>query len=158
MKKNSRLLCIKLTLITFMILFLGLTAHADEMGMLDTSAPQIERIQTFIEKLMKEDQSIKEINVHATGSDGDTKLIASTTPGKAGKTSDPEDIDAIIENKIVVITEGDVLDITVPMANEKGMPSAVAGIRILSAGKNSESVKSKAADLAKQIDAILITK
>jgi len=149
----------KLALVFIAMFFLAVTVQADEMGTVDTSKAHVAKIQKFIENLKSEDSTIEEINVHATGNDGETMRIASTTPGRAGTPSDPEDIDAIIENKVIVIPEGGSLDVTVPMANKAGMPAAVAGITIaLKDGLDKAGATSKAVELAKKIDMILVTK
>ena len=159
MKKTINTALATLALATLTIFFFAFGAQAEEMGMLDTSKPHVEKIQHFLDQLIQEDKDIAGINIHATGNDGDTTVIASTTSSKIGTPSDPEDIDAIIENKIILISEGDILDVTVPMANKKGLPAAVAGIRFfLKNGLNKAGAKAKAIDLAKKIDAILVTK
>ncbi len=159
MRKNINTAFVTLALATMTIFFFAFGAQAEEMGMVDTSKPQVEKIQHFIDQLMQENKNIAEINIHATGNDGDTKVIASTTSSRIGSQSDPEDIDAIIDNKVVLITEGDVLDVTIPMTNKKGLPAAVAGIRLhMKNGLNKSGAKAKALDIAKKINAILVTK
>lgn len=159
MKKNSRSILAKLVIIGFTIIFLSCNAQAAKMGTVDTSKPQVEKIQNFIEKLMQEDKSIDEISIHATGLDGNTKRIACTTTSKIGTRSDPEDIDAIIENKVILISLGDILDVTVPMTNEEGIPAAVAGIHLyLKDGLDNEGAKKHALDIAKKISKVLMHK
>lgn len=141
-----------------MLWMAGSAAFAAEMGTVDTSKESIAKIQNFVDNLKKSTPVIEEIAVYATLADGNTMRIVSTTPNMAGKPADPEDIDAIIENQVIVIEESGVVDVTVPMANAKGQPAAVAGIKIaLKDGMTKDSAKEKAVTVAKEIDEMLVS-
>ncbi len=144
------------------ILFLAVVCFSSvvyaggEMGMMKITKDKTAEVAKYIADLKAQDGSIVEINVHVTGLDGKTMKIASTTPGKAGQPSDPEDIDAKMDNKIVTIVEGDNLDVTVPMVDKGGMPAALAGITIsMKNGLTKEKALAKGKELAKKIEHIL---
>ena len=143
-------------LVGFMLCMASRVALAVATGTVNTSKESIQKIQTFVDDLKKKSPVVKEICVYAALSSGSTMRIVSTVPSKIGKPADPEDIDAITENKVIAIDEGGVLDVTVPMVNAKGQPSAVAGIRIfLKDGMTQASAKEKAISMAKDIEKIL---
>lgn len=135
---------------------MGLAFAAQEMGTVNTSKESVAKIQAYIESMKNKTPSIEEIAIYATLADGNTMRIACTELNKVGHPADPEDIDAIIENKVVIIEEGEVLDVTIPMVNTEGLPAAVAGIKV-ALGKNmtKDSAKEQALAMAKEIDVML---
>jgi len=146
-----------------MLLFLAVIclssmAYAgDDMGMMKITKAKTAEVAKYIADLKAQDSTILDITVLVTGLDGNTTKIASTTPGEAGLSAEPEDIDAIMDNKIVAITEGDSLDVTVPMANKKGIPAALTGSNIsLKNGMTKEKATAKVKELAKKIERILV--
>lgn len=132
----------------------AVTAPAAELGVMDLSKEKVGEVQQLIQK-EKERAGVDEISVYATDKDGNTTRIASTNPGIVGKPADPEDIDAIIDDKVVVITEGKILDATVPLHNAKGEPAAVAGIKLEIGSRDKDAVRKEAEETAKKIGAIL---
>jgi len=156
MKSASRVTVINV-LVLFAFFCLAAVAYAEgEMGMLDVSKARVAEVAKYIETLKSSDADIKEITVLVTGMDGNTTKIASTTPGEAGKDADPEDIDAILENKVVPLVDGGSVDVTVPISNKEGLPAAIAGVTVsLENGLNLEQAQAKAVALAKKIGALL---
>jgi len=146
-----------------MILFLAVfclssTAYAgDEMGMMKITKAKTAEVAKYIAELKAEDSAVLDITVLVTGLDGNTMKIASTTPGEAGLEAEPEDIDAIMDNKVVAITEGDSLDVTVPIANKEGISAALTGSNIsLKNGMTKEMAQTKVKEMAKKIERILL--
>jgi hypothetical protein len=130
------------------------TAFAAELGVMDLSKEKVAEVQQFIQK-EKERGGVDEISVYATDKEGNTTRIASTNLSIVGKPADPEDIDAIIDDKVVTISEGKILDVTVPIHNAKGEPAAVAGVKLEIGGRDKEAVGKEAEEVAKKIGVIL---
>jgi hypothetical protein len=129
----------------------------DEMGTMNLSKAKIAKVATYIAKTQKSEKSVEEITILATDKDGNVSKIASTTASEVGKAADPEDIDAIIDNKVVSIVEGDSIDVTVPIANAGGMPAAIAGVTLsLKDGMSKKDAEAKAVAIGQKVDAILI--
>ena len=131
-------------------------AHAAELGTMDLSKEKVTEIQQFIED-EKKSGDVDEIAVYATDKDGNTTRIASTDKSAVGKPADPEDIDAIINDQVVSIPEGKKLDVTVALHNDKGLPAAVAGIKLGTTDKRDKNASQKMAEeIAKKIGAVML--
>jgi len=153
----------KLTLSTVVVgivalFFYAAAVHAeDEIGTMNLTKDHVANVAKFIDKVQKEDASVEEITILATNEDGDTTKIASTTASEVGKPCDPEDIDAIIDNKVVSIVEGDSIDVTVPIPNAAGLPAAIAGVTIsMKNGMDKTKAEAKAVEIGAKVDKILI--
>ncbi len=144
---------------TMAAVFMGFTAAqaGDEIGTMNLSKAKVAKVAKFIAQEHKSTKVVEEITILAASMDGNVTKIASTTASEVGKSADPEDIDAIIDNKVVSIVEGGNIDVTVPIANAKGLPAAIAGVTI---SMQNGMTKDKAVELAKSIgqkvDKILI--
>lgn len=149
--------CIRATVATLgSCWLLAGAAYAADMGTIDLSKEKVAEIQQFIEG-EKKSAAFNEIAVYATDKDGNTTRIASTDKSAVGKPADPEDIDAIINDKVVSIPEGKTLDVTVPLHNDKGLPAAVAGIKLATTDSlDKNAAQKKAEEVAKKIGAIMI--
>jgi len=131
-------------------------AYASELGTMDLSKAKIAEIQQFIEDEKKADD-LSEITILATDKDGTTTRIASTDKSSVGRLADPEDLDAIIKDEEVSIPIGKILDVSVPLHNAKGQPSAVAGIQMEVTDKRDKNATQKMAEeIAKKIGAFML--
>ena len=157
MKKLLSTTCI--LALAALLLTTGNARAEDEIGTMELSKATVSKVQSFIDKTLKEDKRVEEITVLATNKEGVTTKIASTTPSEVGKPCDPEDIDAIIDNQVVSIIEGTSIDVTVPIPNAKGLPAAIAGVTIfLKNGMDKPKAEALAVEIGKKIDKILIGK
>ncbi len=156
MKQFCRFTIVNIMLIAAVFCLSTAANAGDDMGMMKVTKTKTAEVAKYITSLKSSDSSILDITVLVTGMDGDTKKIASTTAGEAGLSADPEDIDAIMDNKLVVIPEGDSLDVTVPMANKSGLSAALTGVTLsMKNGLTIDKAKAKAVALAKKVEAIL---
>jgi len=156
MSRLGRVVVAKLMLIFAVFCLAAVVQAEDEMGMINVSKAKTAEVAKAIVALKGADSAIKEITVLVTGMDGNTMKIASTTAGEAGKDADPEDIDAILDNKVVAIVDGGSVDVTVPIANKDGLPAAIAGTTVsLENGLTKDKAQAKAEGIAKKIGAIL---
>ena len=78
--------------------------------------------------------------------------VASTMPGRRGKPSDPEDLEAMRTGRQVVLDEPGALDVTVPILVKDGRPTAVAGVTLRAAtGANRDAMVARARKIAEQL-------
>lgn len=89
--------------------------------------------QQLIDRIAAEQTDLVRLTLHAVPT-GKTECIqlASTTPERRGKPSDPEDLDAMRTGKEVVLNEPGALDVTVPILAKGGKPTAIAGVTLRS--------------------------
>ncbi len=87
--------------------------------------------QMLIDRAVAKNPRVVRLTIHATKT-GDTKstIIACNLAEKVGKTSDPEDLDAMKTGKTTVQKEGDALDITMPIFDAHGKAIAASGVTI----------------------------
>lgn len=131
-------------------------AFAADAAGVDTSAAAIKKLQSAIDEAKNSTPNVQVISVHAKQADGKTTKIASTKAAGIGSPSDPEDIEAIANNKVVVIEDKDLVDVTVPMS-VGGRPMAVAGIKIVpSGGASTAAIQKQAEEIAKKIQTVLV--
>jgi methyl-accepting chemotaxis protein len=118
---------------------IALTLDAGISSRSDLSDPVF--MQRVIDRNMKarqatESQLIQEIRVHAPDPTSGVgyRAIAANSPDQIGQESDPEDIEAIKNDKLVTeaVTEGGetILDVTVPLHDADGQSVATAGIKL----------------------------
>ena len=134
----------------------GMVIAADATAV-DISAASIKKLQAAIDEAKSSAPNVQVISIHAKQSDGKTTKIASTKAAGIGSPSDPEDIEAIANNKVVVIEDKDLVDVTVPMSIGGGKPLAVAGIKIVpSSGTSTAAVQKQAEEIAKKLQSVLV--
>jgi hypothetical protein len=87
--------------------------------------------QQLVDRIAAEHSDLVRLTLHAVPA-GKTECmqLASTMPERRGKPSDPEDIDAMRTGKDVVMDEPGALDVTVPILELDGKPTAVAGVTL----------------------------
>lgn len=100
------------------------------------------RMQSIVETLASEHQDVTRLTVH-TKPDAATRMmaIASTSPAKRGKVSDPEDQRAVDSGEIVVLEEKGGIDVTVPMRHKSGVFYAAAGVTFKSSIGRDAAIK-----------------
>ena len=109
--------------------------------------------QELIEKMVGKYPEIVRLTIHAvpTGKK-DSMIIACNIKEKIGKISDPEDLEATKTGKVVVLKEGNNLDVTAPLLDKAGKPIAVTGITLgFKEGESEEELVEKAKSVAKEL-------
>jgi hypothetical protein len=87
--------------------------------------------QTIVERVAARHRDIVRLTLHAVPSSGtQCTQVASTKPGRRGKPSDPEDLEALATGNVVVRHEPDAIDVTVPILFRDGVPAAVSGVTL----------------------------
>ena len=112
--------------------------------------------QSLVESLAAQHSDIVRLTVHQQRADGSGyHAVASTSPAKLGKASDPEDLRAIEKNETVVLEESGALDVTVPICDcGDGKPCAAAGVTLKAeAGADRAALEARAKEIAKAIEA-----
>jgi len=115
--------------------------------------------QQIVDRIAAEHTDLVRLTLHAVPA-GKTQCtqLASTMPERRGKPSDPEDLEAMRTGKEVVLTEPGAIDVTVPILDKGGKPSAIAGVT-LRAGETADrdaliqQAKKIAGDLASAVSA-----
>ena len=87
--------------------------------------------QRLVERIVAKHPNLVRLTIHAppTGQT-QSRIIACNVHEKIGKPSDPEDLDAMKTGKVVVLEEGDKLDVTAPILDEAGQAVATTGITL----------------------------
>lgn len=89
------------------------------------------KAQVVVDGVAARHPDVVRLTLHAVPSgSSQCTMLASTAPGRAGKPSDPEDLQALETGMPVVLDEEDALDVTVPILLEDDKPTAVAGVTL----------------------------
>ena len=138
-------LCIYFVLIVFFFYFYWISdrAEAGEEG-------RFEQVQALVERIASTYSEIVRLTIHAIpNGESQSRIIACNLKEKIGKPSDPEDLEAMKTGKVIVLKEGDNLDVTVPIY-QAGKPVATTGITLrLKKGESQEQVVQRALSIAK---------
>ncbi|MBN2491422.1 MAG: hypothetical protein JXQ29_11295 [Planctomycetes bacterium] len=88
-------------------------------------------VQQIIDRIAAEHPDLVRLTLHAVplGKTQCTQL-ASTMAERRGKPSDPEDREAMRTGKEVVLDEPGAIDVTVPILEVGGKPTAIAGVTL----------------------------
>jgi hypothetical protein len=110
--------------------------------------------QEVVDQVASRHPDVKRLTLHAVpmGEDGCTQ-IASTMAARRGKPSDPEDLAALESGEETVLDEEGAVDVTVPIREVDGKPTAVAGVTITMAeGADRDALVSQARAVAKELE------
>lgn len=109
--------------------------------------------QALVEKITAKYPQIVRLTIHAIPSgESKSRIIACNISEKIGKLSDPEDLEAMAQNKSIVLREGDNLDVTAPICNREGAPMAATGITLrFQEGESEKELTEKALSIAKEL-------
>ena len=88
-------------------------------------------VQRLVEQTVARHPKLVRLTVHAvpTG-ETESRIIASNISDKLGNVSDPEDLRVMTTKEIVVLREGNNLDVTMPILDTAGKPVAATGITL----------------------------
>lgn len=94
------------------------------------------------------------LSVHSTPPGGGAKVaIASTSPDKLGKPSDPEDIEAMRSGQTILREEPGALDFTVPIVRRGDTWNAACGVTLAAAaGANRDQLRARAEQIARSVE------
>jgi hypothetical protein len=111
--------------------------------------------QTIVLAVYREHPELHRLTVHqAMPGTTEPIVVACTWSEKLGKTSDPEDLDAMRRGKVVVIENLGELDVTVPIQASGARYAAAAGITFKTGeGADKQTLLALAHAIAKDIDA-----
>jgi len=109
--------------------------------------------QAIVEKIVAQYPEIVRLTIHAVPtSEKNSRIIACNIKEKIGKPSDSEDLEAMKNNKTVILKEGDKLDVTAPVCDVAGKPIAATGITLrLKKGESEDAVVKKAKAIAGEL-------
>ncbi|HUT28557.1 MAG TPA: hypothetical protein VMX13_02105 [Sedimentisphaerales bacterium] len=113
--------------------------------------------QQLVDRTAAQYPDIVRLTIHAvpTG-ETESRIIACNIPEKVGKSSDPEDIEAMKTNQITVLLERDNLNVTAPIVDRIGKPIAATGITLaFTEGANDQALIEKAAAIARQLSSAI---
>ena len=106
-----------------------------------------------MDRVVSKHPDLVRLTIHAapTGEEG-SRIIACNIKEKIGTPSDPEDLEVLKTNKIVVLKEGDNLDVTAPIPDKTGNIIAATGITLrFRKGKTENQVIEEAKSIAREL-------
>ena len=107
---------------------------------LPRNAEQFGQVQEVVDQIVVTHARLVRLTVHAVpAGQTESKIIACNIREKIGKTSDPEDIDAMRTRKPVILREGTNLDVTMPILNDAGQVIGATGITFRDDGSGDEN-------------------
>jgi iron complex outermembrane receptor protein len=111
------------------------------------------KAQELVDGLVAKHPGLVRLTIHAvpTGKEG-SRIIACNIQEKIGKPSDPEDLEVMKANQIVVLKEGDNLDVTAPIRDKAGNAIAATGITLrFGQGETEDQVVQRAKAIAEEL-------
>lgn len=147
-----RISTFKWTFIGFLISLFIFQAQAVKQSW-SSEESRFRTAQKLLDKLASKYPDVVRLTIHAvpSGEEG-SRIIACNIKQKIGATSDPEDLEVLTTNKIVVLREGDNLDVTAPIRGKAGKPVAATGITLrFKRGETENEVIEKAKSIAQEL-------
>jgi hypothetical protein len=136
----------------------GLWTKADSYTLFDDFAIMVISVaQALVDRLVLEHPHLVRLTIHAVPT-GETqsRIIACNLRHKIGLPSDPEDLEAIKENKTTVLREGGNLDVTAPIRDKAGLAIAATGITLkIENNVSADAVKMEAREIAAKMNKII---
>lgn len=140
--------------LAFFVVLVGCGSQNDaENGAGDASA-DFSDAQEVLDGVASRHESLERLTLHAVPA-GKTACtqIASTMASRRGKSSDPEDLDALKTGKEVVLDEEGAIDVTVAILVKDGKPAAVAGVTLaLEEDGDRDTLVAEARAIAKELE------
>lgn len=113
--------------------------------------------QNLIAQTLAKYPDLVRLTIHAVpkGQSG-SRIIACNLSEKIGKASDPEDLAAMKTNRLVVLREGNNVDVTAALVDRTGKPIAATGITLkIPAGVNMATQVELAREIAGEMSAAI---
>jgi hypothetical protein len=144
---------VKWMLFQGLMLFVLFCACRLEKSSETTDASRDEGAQEIVDLMVANYSDLVRLTIHGEpAGERAMKIIACNIKEKIGARSDPEDLEVLLTNEIVVLKGGDNLDVTAPIRGKDGKPIAATGITIrFREGKAEEDVVSRARIIAEEI-------
>ena len=117
-------LCIYVILAVFSLYWISDTTEASEEG-------RFAQAQALIERIVSSHPDLVRLTIHAVpAGEKRNRIIACNIKEKIGMPSDPEDLEAMRDNRMVILKDGTNLDVTLPILDRSGRPIAAAGVTL----------------------------
>jgi hypothetical protein len=131
----------------FAALLLVVAACASTKGAASPAAQEV------VDRVAGRHPELVRLTLHAVPEGGkDLTQVASTLAARRGKKSDPEDFEAMKTGKVTVLDEAGNIDVTVPILEKAGTPTAVAGVTLKGGpGADKETVVMRARAIAQEL-------
>ncbi|GAB4139273.1 MAG: hypothetical protein Fur0037_05400 [Planctomycetota bacterium] len=95
------------------------------------SAPPDPGLQSLVDSLMARHAAVARLSVHAPRAEGGRLItVASSACERWGKDSDPEDARAVATGEVIVLDEGALIDVTIPILMKNGKHTAAVGVTL----------------------------
>jgi hypothetical protein len=96
-------------------------------------------VQRLVEQIVARHPKLVRLTIHAVPTnETESRIIASNISDKVGNLSDPEDLRVMTTKEVVVLREGNNLDVTMPILNKAGKAVAATGITLAEDGVTDE--------------------
>ena len=96
-------------------------------------------VQQLVEQIVERHPKLVRLTIHAVpAGETESRIIASNISEKLGNLSDPEDLRVMATKEIVVLREGNNLDVTMPILDKAGKAVAATGITLEQDGVTGE--------------------
>lgn len=112
--------------------------------------------QSVVDHVAKAHPEVTRLSVHC-GTETNAKICASTESARIGKASAKEDLEALRTGKTVVLEEGGALDVTIPIRQKDGKFQSTCGVTLKNANASREQLVGQAAEVAKAVEAGLVS-
>lgn len=131
-------------------LFASLTLAA---GCASTSGKcaDCDKAQSVVASVAAANPEVTRLTLHCGMGDG-MHTCASTDGARVGKPSDPEDVQAVTTDQVVVLDEAGALDVTVPISHKDGKPMAACGVTLKNGGMSRDQAVAKAKQIAMAVE------
>ncbi len=118
---------------------------------------QVRNIQALIDRTVTDYPYIIRLTIHAVPEgEKESRIIACNLREKIGRLSDPEDIEAMQKNCVIVLEEGANIDVTAPVVDEAGRPIAATGITVsVAQGESKQKAVEKALFIARLLNSAI---
>ncbi len=109
-------------------------------GAISDNGEESADVQRLVEQIVARHPKLVRLTIHAVPTSGtESRIIASNISDKLGNLSDPEDLRVMTTKEIVVLREGNNLDVTMPILDKAGKAVAATGITLEEDGVTSET-------------------
>lgn len=122
------------------------------------STPTPASAQAIIDRMVAKNSQIVRLTLHVVPRNStDLRVLASNTPAKLVQPSDREDIECFATGRMQVITEGDNLDVTLPIIDVENRRIAVAGVTLRRApGRTQDQIIADARAITEELRAAIL--
>lgn len=127
-------------------------AFATSCASTSRSCANCEKAQSVVVSVQKLHPNCTRLSIHCPMGSG-MAACASTDAARIGKASDPEDARAVQTAQVIVMDENGAFDVTVPINQKEGKPTAACGVTLKGAGMGREQAVAEATAIATAVEA-----